>query len=371
MQPQTRITHRTQFERQLQHIYPKLSLRWPKTGGRPIDIYFLYQLVLSHGGYNTFHEQRLWQSYSRAHAVPLTCTSSGTQLARMYVKYLLDIEKTYRKWIRTNKMEEKKKKLETNTVLEAPTKKTTAKTETPTKKNQGLKSSKTLKTNTSPKSSSKKTIVSLSASSSSSTTTTTTTTTATNTTATTKTATTKTAPPLIPTTSTPSPSLPTTTTTTLPTPLTLNDMIWCCPYDGANDGAAALACGFKVSSPNDLEIATFHHLGTVIFAGSYLEIRNHILTLWTIDVQHYLSIEKVLKNVSAMYHVLLARVYDFLEMHGYINVGVFQMTSRTLTESNMNIRFSRSICDVAISTKTSQKKSSNSSSLTPLVSNVR
>ena len=79
-----------------------------------------------------------------------------------------------------------------------------------------------------------------------------------------------------------------------------------------NDGAAALACGFKVNIPTKNEIRTFGHLGTVVFAGAYAEARNHILVQWTSNVKCYLSIERVLQNVSATYHVLLARVYDFL-----------------------------------------------------------
>jgi hypothetical protein len=203
--------------------------RWPTCGGRPVDLYYLYQLVLSQGGFYKFHEKRLWQRYTRAHGVPTTCTSSGTQLAKMYKKYLLAIERKYFGW----------------------------------KKEQHALA----------KSAAAKGKATSSSSSSSS--------------------------------SSPPAAIP-------PLPIFTRDVLWHSSYNGMNDGAAALACGFKVNIPTKNEIRTFGHLGTVVFAGAYVEARNHILVQWTSNVKCYLSIERVLQNVSATYHVLLARVYDFL-----------------------------------------------------------
>ena len=91
----SRLVHRTSFERNIQIEFPQLTQRWPTCGGRPVDLYYLYQLVLSHGGYKFFHGQRLWQSYTQAHGVPKSCTSSGSQLSKIYKKYLLSFEKRY------------------------------------------------------------------------------------------------------------------------------------------------------------------------------------------------------------------------------------------------------------------------------------
>ena len=240
MKPQhtlSRLIHRTMFERKIQGEYPQLNKRWPHLGGRPVDLYYLYQLVMSHGGYTKFHNLKLWQSYTRSHGVPASCTSSGTQLSKMYNKYLLGVERQYRAWQRPS-----------------------------------LSSSATSSSATSSSATSLST----------------------------------------------SPSNSSSTSNVLP--VSVDTAVWCGPHDSANDGAAALACGFKVSTPNDLEIQTFGHLGTCVFAGSYLEVRNHILIQWTTDVSQYVSIERVLAGVSLLYHVLIARVYDFLEIHGYINV---------------------------------------------------
>ena len=55
----------------------------------------------------------------------------------------------------------------------------------------------------------------------------------------------------------------------------------------------------------------------------------------------------MLKGVSQLYHVLVARVYDFLEMHGRINVGVFHVARWTnKKEASMVLALPRSVCDV-------------------------
>ena len=102
-------------------------------------------------------------------------------------------------------------------------------------------------------------------------------------------------------------------------------LFWYCAHDASCDAAAALAAGFQPSCPSLSETKVFANLGTVSLSGNYLEARNHVLIQWTSDVTHYLTIDSCLKHIPPASHILVTRVYDFLETHGHINVGVFRV----------------------------------------------
>lgn len=64
----------------------------PILGGKKIDLYLLYKLVMERGGMDKVSEERRWRKIGEEFQLPETCTSSAYVLKDVYQKYLKDYE---------------------------------------------------------------------------------------------------------------------------------------------------------------------------------------------------------------------------------------------------------------------------------------
>lgn len=58
--------------------------------------------------------------------------------------------------------------------------------------------------------------------------------------------------------------------------------------------------------------------------GGYLDIRNYILYLWKKNPRQYLSFELCMEKILDKFVEDAARIFEYLERHGDINVGRFK-----------------------------------------------
>lgn len=65
--------------------------------------------------------------------------------------------------------------------------------------------------------------------------------------------------------------------------------------------------------------------------GGYLDIRNHILYLWKKNPRQHLSLERCMEKLLEKFADDAARIHEFLERRGDINVGKFNDDIRKKT----------------------------------------
>lgn len=98
----SRLEARLDFLQLLKQHSPSLfQLRngyrnWPSVGGKYLDMYLLFQLVLKNGGRENVIANKLWLRCGKVLHLPKTCTSLSHQLRMNYEKYLTKIEAEYR-----------------------------------------------------------------------------------------------------------------------------------------------------------------------------------------------------------------------------------------------------------------------------------
>jgi len=94
------------------------STSWPHVGGKRLDLYQLFQEVLRQGGYDYVLDRKLWTQCGHGLYLPKTCTTMSSQLRNNYEKYLLRIEIELKDKLEKIQSEERRLKLEAESLNE-------------------------------------------------------------------------------------------------------------------------------------------------------------------------------------------------------------------------------------------------------------
>jgi hypothetical protein len=77
---------------------------------------------------------------------------------------------------------------------------------------------------------------------------------------------------------------------------------------------------------------------------AYLQIRNHILRLWSDNLLNYLSIQQASTDIQEKFKPFVAPIFHFLQRYGYINTGVLSTPNpergKSCREFSLNFLFS-------------------------------
>jgi hypothetical protein len=71
------------------------NLKVPQIGGRELDLFELYQKVISRGGSIKVTARKLWKDIVNEFNLPSSCTSASHTLKNHYEKYLLAYEQVF------------------------------------------------------------------------------------------------------------------------------------------------------------------------------------------------------------------------------------------------------------------------------------
>ncbi|KAJ3273579.1 AT-rich interactive domain-containing protein 2 [Terramyces sp. JEL0728] len=83
------------FYETLQQIHDKQGValqREPILGGKKLDLYMIFNLVMQNGGYSKVTQERAWKRISNYFQLPETCTNSAFVFKQLYQRHLLAFE---------------------------------------------------------------------------------------------------------------------------------------------------------------------------------------------------------------------------------------------------------------------------------------
>ena len=84
--------------------------------------------------------------------------------------------------------------------------------------------------------------------------------------------------------------------------------------------AAAISADLSPYDLNSLEKREMPLFSSKPWA--YLQIRNHILRLWSDNLNNYLTLQEASNEIQEKFKPFVAPIFQFLQRYGFINTGV-------------------------------------------------